>query len=379
MNSHEAEIKKMLELLQSCYTERDEMNIEELSDALFSQELPPIILGTGSSELCFGISKCNEIFLSDWKNWGDFSIDMSSLVMRQSGEISSLVVKGRLAQAFKDSDQRYASYMDLVSKMASSGKNSIEKAGDIIWALSHLLHSRDSGERHYDWDVTLSGIAHTVNGVPKIKIMQFSMPFNIAYPDVNLNTSEAYEAEFYAKGKEMITSAEDGREKLSALLNKTLAAMPEIRLAQDFDGIFIGFDGLDRNAFEFMRYLAGNNDAYALIKLSEVETIAFQIGQHFSFCGIGLYNREIYGEDEFSRILCNIENYKESGDIKNALFRLRRDLAYVLKETSGSSTSVAPIRIEGTGMLDDDGVIFDYLQISYPFDWILEQKTDFTS
>jgi len=72
-----------------------------------------------------------------------------------------------------------------------------------------------------------------------------------------------------------------------------------------------------------------------------------------------------------------MERYTKMDSNKEALFNIRRDLTLALKESVLSCKSTEPIRIEGVGRITDGlNVVIEYMQISYPFSHVLEQKTD---
>ena len=75
-------------------------------------------------------------------------------------------------------------------------------------------------------------------------------------------------------------------------------------------------------------------------------------------------------------LFANIGYYTNMEDKKDALFKIRRDLSLALKETALSDKLTEPFRIEGVGRFSANDIIIDYLQISCPHNYVLEQKTD---
>ncbi|MEA4960399.1 hypothetical protein [Lutispora sp.] len=381
MHELEIQINKMLLEVKKCYIERDKKNIDSLSNLLFHDEYPPIIIGTSNNEWCFGIEESKNIFLSDWEGWGNVTIDLESIMCGQSDSLGWFTVKAGVEYTFKDSDEKYASYMNLVTSIAKSDKAPIAKMSEINWFLSHLLHTRKNGERRYIWDLTISGIVQCIENIYKIRIMQFSIPVKALFPDERLDNDYVKKQEFK---QELLKIAQYNGAKIQnenipikqAVLS-LLSNQSNVKLDSSGDSQFIGTDGIKRDAIEFKQYLKPFSENGAKVDIDTQGIIIKQQETSFYFCGIGVYTRNINIDSELSRVLDNIDSYCSAKNKKEALFKLRRDLALALKESSVSDKHNAPIRFEGVGKLyDNEDILFQYVQLSYPFNWILEQKTD---
>ena len=381
MSEYREQIMQMLEALKDGYIKRNGENITVLSEKLFSADNPPVIIGTSNSEWCFGLDECNAIIASDWESWGNVSIDVDSVFVHQSGSMGCFFVRAGVEYNFCESEVKYQSYMNLMEKIATSDESAMVRSSQILWFLSHLLHTRGTGERKYIWDLTISGITHMVEGEPKIKYMQFSLPVSAAFPDERMDSNTeakaGYEKErgmICAYAKQSCTSSSGLAEALSAQLSK----VTQLSLDDGQDNLFLGFDGAAYHAPAFMEYLMGLTKDESEFRVDAADMIVHEEEQSFSFCGVGLYTRKLSTEKELNHVLGNISRYVNSAeDKKESLFRLRRDLALALKEASVSSVHTAPFRFEGMGRKGAGNVpLIEYLQLSYPFNWILEQKTD---
>lgn len=380
MKDKENQIVWLLQNMKQFYIERKPENIGKLQKLFFDDALPPIIIGTGSSEWKYGISEAKEIFLSDWDGWGNVSIDLSSLEYDCFESMAWFHVKAGVEYSFKDSDDKYKSYMESVCKIAGNGKSALCRTSEIIWLLSHLLHTRDKDERRYKWDMTISGTLRNIDGAYKFKTIQFSVPVLAVFPDVRINTTE-YDSRAFEKECSKInnynshlTSKNDG---LKNEILKLFCSDGEIELNCERSRGFIGTDGIRRNGLEFKNYIKDMKGKGISVLISAENIISEVYGDMFYFCGLGVFSKKISLNEELDGILNNIGYYYNMNDKKDALFKVRRDLSLVLKECSSSNECDSPFRIEGMGRVTEkEKICLEYAQLSYPFNWILEQKTD---
>ncbi len=377
MNEIRRKIADMLEYMQQCYVERNPDNAAALCDRLFDPADSPVLVGTSNSEWCLMMEEIRELFVSDWEGWGDVVINPASLACGGPGPLHWFSVGATVSFRFTDSDQRYANYMAAVRRVAEGGGSAAARAGHILWVLSHLLHTRAPGERAYLWDITLSGIIRQCGDQLKVQELQFSFPMTSAFPDVRIDLDEAERQCFRDECAKVAARAQrgEGAEPLRGMLARLFEEGGPVRCAPDaccFDGDSHAMGG---EAF-VARLHQYRQDGVALSLLPET-LILGQTGSCIWFCGLGTAERAVSLEEELGRVLGRIEEYDSQPDTKEALYRLRRDLAHVMKEALASDRHVAPFRVEGLGMVGEDGnLIMEYCRITYPFQWILEQKNE---
>ena len=140
---------------------------------------------------------------------------------------------------------------------------------------------------------------------------------------------------------------------------------------------YIGIDGVYRNGSEQNKYINRLLEKGINVTLPSENLIFTRSNEYFSFCGVGLFSRILSLDTELCNVLTKIEHYAGMDDKKEALFNLRRDLSQAIKESALPSRLTEPFRIEGVGKLSHQKLmVMEYMQISYPFNCILEQKTD---
>lgn len=380
MKDSKTQITEMVEFIKQCYIDRKPENIEKLQNNLFDVNEAPIIIGTSTDEWSFGIEQANQLFLSDWESWGNVSIDMDTLTIEEVGSMVWFHVKSGVEFCFEDSDAKYARYMDSVLRIAKNNKTPSAKAGDITWLLSHLLHSRESGERKYIWDMTITGMVQIIEGRPVIKVMQFSLPVKAAFPDVRIDTDGNMKKMYQSECEKIVdfnkTQFSDIREELKSKISKLFEEDSLVEFIQDDLKRFIGTDGIVRNGKQFKEHLL-NIKINQTAQISNEHIIGNQNSDEFYFCGSGTFSRNVSLDNELNKILHKVDIYNEMDDKKEALFRIRRDLSQVLKEAVLSDKCVMPFRIEGMGrVLGEDKLCLEFAQVSYPFYWFLEGKTE---
>ncbi|MDF2534675.1 MAG: hypothetical protein K0R18_832 [Bacillales bacterium] len=381
MKDIKSQITEMVQFIKQYYIERNPENIEKLQNLLFDANEAPIIIGTSTDEWCFGIEQANQLFLSDWEGWGNVSIDMDTLTIEEVGSMAWFHVKSGVEFCFEDSVEKYVRYMDSVLRIAKNDKTPLAKAGEITWLLSHLLHSRESGERKYIWDMTITGIVQIIEGRPIVKVMQFSLPVKATFPDVRIDTDESMLKMYQSECGKIVdfgrAQISNKGEKHKIKISKLFEDDGSVYFVQDELKRFIGIDGVVRNGNEFKEHILSIKKNNQTAQISNEHIILNQNSDEFYFCGSGTFSRSISLESELDKILHKVDIYNEMDDKKEALFRIRRDLSQVLKDAALSDKCVMPFRIEGMGrVLGEDQLCLSYAQVSYPFYWFLEGKMD---
>jgi len=381
MKSFEMQVQAILEMLKKCYIERDKNNIANLSALLFQKDCFPIIIGTSNDEWCFGFEESEELFISDWEGWGNVSVDVTKAVYAQSGTYGWFYVPAGVEYCFDDNDDSFAAFMEMSTEIVATERTPLSKAGEIIWLLSHLLHSRTPSSRKYKWDMTISGVLMNRDSVWKIKHMQFSIPVLSAYSDVRMEADPDNIMQYDNECKKIsgynAAHTNDMEIVFFEQITKLFDDDNRIRFMSDDIQRYIGLDGVCRNGVEQKSYLSTLLVKGVIVRLPIENIIFTRNDNHFSFCGVGVFSRNISMDSELNEIFENINHYTIIESKKEGLFNLRRDLSHVIKVASLSSRLTEPFRIEVVGSLFSENIIMiEYMQVSYPFNCILEQKTD---
>lgn len=95
-NEDTEQVRKVLEVFQEGYTKRDVAYVEEYLKKVFLGDEQQIVIGTDAGELCFGIDRIRGIVTSDWKYWGDFSMNVEEAHIAVNGETAYFSTKAIL-------------------------------------------------------------------------------------------------------------------------------------------------------------------------------------------------------------------------------------------------------------------------------------------
>jgi len=379
MHTYPNQIDSIVQHMSTCYQQRKPENIDALCDRLFKAGDIPIIIGTSNGEWCFGIDDAKKLLLSDWESWGNVTFDRNTLALGAAGPLAWFAVNAGVEYCFEDDPGIYRSYLDFVKSIAKSEAPSLARAGEILWVLSHLLHTRNSNRRRYIWDMNLSGILRIEEGQWKVKEMQFSLPVLSAFPDVRIDT-DMDAAKYFAKECDGIAAyiqrIRPGEESIAKKLALIWDERGHVEWVDRDDRFFIGMDGKRRSGCEFALYWKTLRQNGFSVQVEAEHLIVQQQGNDFWFCGVGIISRPVLLQEELETVLEGIDSNTDEQGPKELLFAIRRDLALALKEGSVSDKHTAPFRMEGVGKIHGETLEMEYLQASYPFNWILEQKTD---
>lgn len=378
MERCDREIRLMLEQLQYAYAQRDPANLDGLCRTMFADDAEPVIIGTGTDEWCFGFSEARELFLSDWKYWGDFVLHPETLACERVGSRSWFALRAGVTYRFEDSDERDARYLGFVREAAAGDGPALAKAGEVLWLTSHLLSRRPEGIRAYSWHVTLSGMLEDTPSGPKARVLQFSLPVAARYSDERMGESGAEWDKFRNVGNliarwssRLCTSGEAWRERLSLWHAKDAP----VEWVRDGQARFIGLDGARRDGETFCAYVRALRADYEIAVQPDHIAVDESDGVTI-FYGIGFFTQRMTLEHELERVLDRIRSCDYEGCAGDVLFRIRRDLSQTLKEAGAGEVRRAAFRFEGMARLEGEKLYMHYFQLSYPFTRYLEQKTD---
>lgn len=90
MANDRKEIKELLQKLQEGYKKRDAKYIDKFME-ICSKKDSSLIIGTNQNEVFRGYERAKELFLNDWKYWGDVEYEL---------ETSDIFVQGGSASVF---------------------------------------------------------------------------------------------------------------------------------------------------------------------------------------------------------------------------------------------------------------------------------------
>jgi len=347
-----SKVDAIIQTLKQAYINRDAAAVDGMLDALFGTE-HAVLVGTSLGEWYSDRAHIKDLFLSDWADWGNVTIDSDHYESRQIGSLLWVKLNAAIEYVFEDTPECFACYYSTVKEIAASEQTAYQKSCRIQWILAHLLHSRDHARRKYLWDLQIHLIFENTAQRPICQAMQFALPVPTGFTDVRLDEAEEDRLNF-AKECTSIRRCNDAMQTAHKDLKPLIIRSIEHQL-RDAD------------------------ECVSAIELPPEHLIMRCCKDAFWFCGSGVVHRRLDLDTLLSELMTKIVDSTYQGDAKDALFRIRRDIAYTMKECSIGSNADVPFRVLGIGRADQGKLTLEALDLSYPFTMILEQKTDFAA
>jgi hypothetical protein len=138
-----------LQKFQDYYTRRDPALLEPFLELLVDDDLE--VIGTsgiepGQVEWYFGRAAAREIFLGDWKGWGDVRLDVPGARIRVNGKTAWLSAVATVSMTIT-AEQHYAGFLDFIQKdMESWADSAEEKLTYLLRDGSNILYELRRGE-----------------------------------------------------------------------------------------------------------------------------------------------------------------------------------------------------------------------------------------
>jgi hypothetical protein len=332
-------MKKIFEQINQLY---DTINIQEvpkLVNQLYQNHKMPILIGTSNGELYFDHEAIEKLFVSDLEGWGQVKLNLESVRTETYGFFQVSSCKASVMQTFDINDQVYERFVNIVTEIKNDqqGTNH-QKAMLIQQLLVHLMHDRKEGKRSYDWDLDLNIIGK--QGV--VDILQFSMPIDEMIPDVRLDDFDDYNKKVFEAEIKKIEKYSNGAQCLDLieLLSKHIKT---VKNAED-------------------------------VSISPSQIIVSQVDDYISFFATGNYNKKVTMNERIDHLFRNFHNQEKP---KKQLFNIRRDIAQHLLHDAIGETMNVHFRVIGIAQVINQKYIIKHIQVTLPFNVILEEKTDF--
>ncbi len=392
------ELKKILNIFNEAYIKRNVNEIDSFMDKLFHKDESVTIVGTCDSEWCIGYEEVKDIFLSDWEYWGDLRVKVDEASIIELENTAIIYTPGTVKYSFDSRSDTYTRYLGYVKEYfdenSFDGKKSNKvKLTEINWKLCHLLNQRESIERDYLWDIRISFLLVKKENRWIIKHMQFSFPVVGYLPEVREDDDSCDRAELNKKIKEL----EEAYHKNKSMKNEI------IDLIKDFNG-----DYLDKNMetnsiadkyFSSNNVLIANTDKEIFTSKEEIKKLIENHREYYDEMRLdsessivdfnentawivirGTMKKMNSEEESFENTMNTIKDIfnKNLGD-KEKLFNIRRRIAETFKENAKGEEYIWPFRLEGVLIEENNNWVFKYLQFTFPFDYILEEKTEAAS
>lgn len=381
------EIREVLRQFQDGYTKRDIENVDDFVKRLFIASDDTVILGTGTGELSLGIEQVKTLLKSDWEYWGDVNIDLKSLRVDNKDEAAWFAVSGTVKYTFKDTEERYDSYVDFIKRKAfEAGLTPKQKITFINWVLALTYHQRQGKEREYLWPLRLSGVLLKDEGKWKFSHMQFSIP-RADFPDERFEDSKEYlesyesqnaEADKYSGSKldvELKALLENlqyqlfGQRDISKELISTYFTDDRVPyIIEPADKWAVGIE-------QVSKFFTENNGFTLNLDLEHAICSRESGVSWVTVCGF--LKGKLTEEEIFTHTLEKLESlFQADISSEEKLFAIHRSSAYSLKENAAGEDYTYPIRLTAVAVNENGRLVLQNVHFSFPFSWILEGKLD---
>lgn len=398
-NVMENDLRKVLNIFEEAYIQRDVSKVDSFMDALFDKDENVIVVGTSCGELCLGYKEVKDIFLSDWKYWGDLRINADEATIIPLGNTALIHTTGSIKYSFYSNDETYTRHLGYIKQyfdgVSFDCKKPVKvKLTEINWKLCHLLNKWDGEERHYLWDLRISFVLVKKESRWIIRQLQFSLPVVGYMPDVRIENI-GYDIEGF--------NAEENKMKEYSI-NNTLEYENEIlKLLKAFSNEYLkasnGTGIIARKYFTAYHSLIVNTDKAVYSNQEEIEKLIEdhrkcydEMKLDYENCLInsnedvvwiathGTMKKVISENSALENTVDIIKNIFTSNlDDKAKLFNVRRRISETLRENARGEEYIWPFRFEAVLIRETENWVFKYLQFSLPFNWMLEGKTDASS
>lgn len=386
-NNDYLEILEVLSKFQDGYTKRDIEKIEDFVGEIFVKGNETSILGTGTGELFLGVEQVKTLIRDDFEYWGDMNIDLENVHIENINDSAWFAAQGTVKYTFKDTDQRYDSYLNFIKNKAEEpGLTPRQKITFINWALALTYHQRLEEQREYLWPLRLTGVLIKEMNKWKIKHLNFSMP-QANFPDERFESSKDY-IESYINQNELVDK----------YVNNHMTT--ELKtLLKNFQTDLIGHNDISRNVIN--KYFGAENipniiatDDQCCIGVEQVKeffngtygstlsldlehAIASKSGEITWVTAWGTLKQTITEDELDKQVLGELERlFKSQLTSKAKIFAAHRSTAYALKESSSGENYTCPISLTAIILNHKEKYIFQNIHFSLPFSWILEGKID---
>ncbi len=186
------EIKNILKVFQTGYTERDTSKVLDWCEKLFYDNIE--IIGTysiksGSREWQSGMENAVRAFRGDWLGWGDLESNIEDANIGVDNDLAWISFEATIKRNPENSrgrtaDESFGNILkhisdEIVTKKDIPNKNKILEIG---YYTSLLLYQYGLGEE-FIWPIRISGVLQKKENEWKFRQMHFSHP-NRGFPNV---------------------------------------------------------------------------------------------------------------------------------------------------------------------------------------------------
>lgn len=362
-------IHNLLVALNEGYQKRDIGTIVHFMENLFDVNKSVQLMGTSDQEIYCGYDSAKELFVSDWKYWGEFQLDLQEYVEKQIGSIVVIHLNAVVEQTFEDNEETYDNFLDLVKTLiVESDLDTLEvRQHESVWFLNHLLHPRSVGKRINKWPVKVDMVLSEDNSKYSVRQIVFSIPVEGMFPDERIHSSTPYQIH-YDKELNHIYEINSKRESFDNLPELKCLKLSETFTFRDASGVLHA----GSSAGEIFK---NTLNSYSIFDFDWKNTLLDKEGDTAWFMGVGHVDKSMSEEQVRLAVNDDVRVIIE-GDMssKDKLFKIRRLISECNKEIAMGEAYRWPIRGSGTLKFGENEWLLDSFQLSYPTNIILEDK-----
>ena len=391
------ELKEILTVFNEGYTKRNINEIDNFMDKLFDKNERVNVIGTCEGEWCIGYDEVKDIFLSDWEYWGDLRVKVDEANIIELGNTAIIYTPGTVKYSFNSRSETYTRYLgyvkDYFDENSFNGKKSNKaKLTEINWKLCHLLTQRDSIQRDYLWDIRISFVLIKKADKWVIKYMQFSFPVVGYLPEVRIEDSPNID-ELKEKIEKLETCSGENRTIKNEIINLIK------NFNRDYLSKDIEVDDIVNRYFISHSPFVANTNKEIFISKEEIKTLIENHRAYYDEIKLDNENCIVdFNEDvawiiirgTMKKVITEENALRNTVDIikdiferdlsdRERLFSIRNRIAETFKENARGEEYIWPFRLEGVLIKENNNWIFKYLQFAFPFNYILEGKTEAAS
>lgn len=166
-------VRKVLQVFQDGYTKRDINYVDDYMKEVFLLDEQQVVIGTDSEELCIGTKAIKAIINSDWKFWGDFSMNVEGAIITVNGDVAYFTTKAMIKRII--SKEKILEWITNSSNyfFNGDGKNPKYKMMDMLCDILEFLQESERGEV-YIAPMRFSGVLVKCEGKWLIHHAQYS-------------------------------------------------------------------------------------------------------------------------------------------------------------------------------------------------------------
>lgn len=131
MKTDEHKIKDILQLLQEGYDKRDPQYLDPFMK-IYSLKDSSLIIGTGQGGEFRGFESAKELFLSDWKDWGDVKYDINTSDILVNGDMAWVFMYAELKMRFSAKDLNTIALKMIKTTLENENASENTKIMDIL-------------------------------------------------------------------------------------------------------------------------------------------------------------------------------------------------------------------------------------------------------